>query len=778
MSTVLNSLLASIWKAAEYNRDDVVPPAVILWPDEKREWERLLPRLRMELPHLLTFGPYGKDNQTGPALWVRCVLAGQVPGITWSADTIPVLYLPGVSRPTLRATEDCPPELRPLAELQYRGVFFSLANGKDWTLAAFLQSGHGGIGLRLAKDAATANSLRRTIEKLADVPVAELVSKSAVRPLDSGDFDALIVDYPVGDLLSWLSDPTGTQALWEAERFETLCSRCKKDYGFDPVRDGELVGAEKLGLHEKPAWKTAWKRFAGTPAGYAGLVERLRKAKPAAKSGDLLASIRVESWPQDNKAEEGDLRKALEALGTQPVAAARNRLKELEKSHQRRRDWPWAGLGLSPLAQAIQHIARLAEATEESLQGATIDDLIHSYVGDGWRADLAALEALAAVTTQEDQTAVSISVRHVYAPWLRDAAELFQQHHREKLLPGREAARLGEVPVGTCVLFADGLRLDVGQMLKAMLEARGLQVKFGHHTVALPSVTPTAKPAVSPVAYRVAGLTAGDDFRPSVAEEGKGLTPERFRKLLDGEGYQFLAPTEAGNPEGRAWAEFGNLDQAGHNEGIVLARRIPELLRGLAARIESLLAAGWREVRIVTDHGWLLLPGGLPKADLPRYLTETRWGRCAVVKSSATVDYPCFDWSWAQGVRIASPYGISSFVAGKEYGHGGLSLQECVVPRLSIRGGAAGAAAKIDQAKWAGLRCRIKIAGDVNGCFVDLRDKAADPATSLAGPKPVAKDGAAALVVSDDARDGTATTLVLLDASGTVIDRMPVTVGG
>jgi hypothetical protein len=33
-------------------------------------------------------------------------------------------------------------------------------------------------------------------------------------------------------------------------------------------------------------------------------------------------------------------------------------------------------------------------------------------------------------------------------------------------------------------------------------------------------------------------------------------------------------------------------------------------------------------------------------------------------------------------------------------------------------------------------------------------------------------------VVSDDAREGTATTLVLLDASGTVIDKMPVTVGG
>ena len=125
------------------------------------------------------------------------------------------------------------------------------------------------------------------------------------------------------------------------------------------------------------------------------------------------------------------------------------------------------------------------------------------------------------------------------------------------------------------------------------------------------------------------------------------------------------------------------------------------------------------------------------------------------------------------------PTASTAFLAGKEYSHGGLSLQECVVPRLSVRGASGGTnAAKIDQVKWAGLRCRVKIAGDVNGCFVDLRGKAADPATSLCGARPVAKEGSAALVVAEDALDGTATMLVLLDDSGAVIDKMPVTVGG
>lgn len=44
MSTVLDALLASIRAAAIDHKDRVVPPAAILWTDEKGEFERLLPR--------------------------------------------------------------------------------------------------------------------------------------------------------------------------------------------------------------------------------------------------------------------------------------------------------------------------------------------------------------------------------------------------------------------------------------------------------------------------------------------------------------------------------------------------------------------------------------------------------------------------------------------------------------------------------------------------------------------------------------------------------------
>src|SRR5919109_511063 len=64
--TVFDALVASLQGAAAYNRDDIVPPAAILWTDERREWESLVPRLRVVLSQFLTLGAYDR-----PVAWVR-----------------------------------------------------------------------------------------------------------------------------------------------------------------------------------------------------------------------------------------------------------------------------------------------------------------------------------------------------------------------------------------------------------------------------------------------------------------------------------------------------------------------------------------------------------------------------------------------------------------------------------------------------------------------------------------------------------------------------------
>ena len=71
------------------------------------------------------------------------------------------------------------------------------------------------------------------------------------------------------------------------------------------------------------------------------------------------------------------------------------------------------------------------------------------------------------------------------------------------------------MPSGTCVLFADGLRYDVGQKFLAMLAGRVGEIQPSHHFVALPSVTPTSKPAVSPVAGKIKGRSPAKNSAPA-----------------------------------------------------------------------------------------------------------------------------------------------------------------------------------------------------------------------------------------------------------------------
>ena len=78
-------------------------------------------------------------------------------------------------------------------------------------------------------------------------------------------------------------------------------------------------------------------------------------------------------------------------------------------------------------------------------------------------------------------------------------------------------------------------------------------------------------------------------------------------------GVQVLGPDELGDPTATAWTEAGEIDQRGHDLGLRLAHEIDDQVERIARRIRELLDAGWQTVTIVTDHGWLLLPGGLPK---------------------------------------------------------------------------------------------------------------------------------------------------------------------
>lgn len=772
---VLDALLKTLERAAVFNANVQVRPAAILWPDQAEQWRPLIPVLRELLPQLLTLGDYDVESRTGPATWLKCMLARTLPDATWAAGVVPIFYLPGVGRLDLRAIETCPKPLQPLAELQYRGVVWTQENGRDWTVLAFLKTNNGsGLGLDVAQDAKTQAAIARALVPLADTPVIDLQG----RRLDAADFDRLLSADPVRDILRWLDNPELKRQQWSTDVWEAFRSICRSDYDFDPETDGDIVGGEKLG-RRIDKWEAVWARFAESPRLYSNLPSLLRKAEPSNQQS--LFEDRS-TWPGANEDDEVRLRASLGELeGTASHDAIRS-LKELDAKHGPRRDWVWAGLGMSPLARALGHLAVLADITSEAVGGLSAKDMGALYQARAWRADAAVWRALACVERIEDVAVTTAAIRAVYLPWIEVTAERLQNFVERDGFPVRgEAAWNPITPVeGECLLFADGLRFDVGQALREALEAQGMLVSVSAIWQGLPSVTATCKAAASPIADLVIGKEGDGDFLPSVAETGEPLTANRFRKLIEGIGIQLIGGEETGDPKAKGWCEYGDLDHAGHQEGARLARRIGEQVRALRERVTALLDAGWKQVRVVTDHGWLLMPGGLPKTDLPAYLAETRWGRCAILKHSAAPTPLVVPWRWSADISVALPPGVSSYKANTEYTHGGLSLQECLTPQLVVtRTSERTAEVSIREISWMRRRCRVEVTGAAFGMSVDLRTKAALAASTLAqGGKPLDGDGKASLVVQDDSAEGMAALVVVINADGAVVSKATTTVGG
>ncbi|MCY3820568.1 MAG: BREX-1 system phosphatase PglZ type B [Gammaproteobacteria bacterium] len=770
-ATVLETLVESLAGAERYNPNDAVAPAAILWTDRDAQWRSLVPRLREMLPQLLVFDVYAPMDRTGPAIWLRTVVDGTLPDAGVPEGVTPLLYLPGVDRMELRAETECREELRPLIELQYRGTCWTQRNGRDWTVEAFLVSSDGGLGLDLRRDAATRTSMLGALGELADTPVHRLRGKH----LEREDFDRLLLDDLPRDLLRWMNEPSDLKPAWNPGRWAAFGSRCREELGLDPEKEGVLVAAERLGKRLEP-WDAVWSRFAESPSSYPQVIELLRRAKPP----DLFEN-QSPSWPQNNEAKESELRKSLVRLGAKAPADATAEIRELEKIHGPRRDWVWAKLGQAHLAQALGHLNRLAEAASTNLGGGSLAELADQYTAGGYEIDDAALAAAAAVKGAADFDAVTKALDAVYRPWLESAARQLQALAEEEQMPLAEDAEAGDLAVdaGGVILFADGLRFDVSRRLVVRMLEAGLEPRLSWRWAGLPTVTATAKPAVSPVIGAIAGMSPGDAFLPVTADGGQPLTTDRFRKLLSSSGYEVLSPGETGDPAGLGWTEDGNLDKLGHDLKGRLAGQVEGQVELLLERVQTLLAAGWRMVRIVTDHGWLWLPGGLPKVDLPYYLAESRWARCAAVKGDSTVDVPTTPWYWNGDERVALAPGTACFKAGHEYAHGGLSPQESIVPVVTVAASPAGGRpVTIEAISWAGMRCRVHVDGDGTGLRIELRTRVNDDATALGEARVVDSVGNASLLVEDEDREGTSAVVVALDVDGQPVTQMPTIVGG
>ncbi|GKT09820.1 BREX-1 system phosphatase PglZ type B [Desulforhabdus sp. TSK] len=777
---VIEHLFQAVRSATVFNPEVQVAPSCILWPDHDRQWEAVISRLQNELPDLLVLGEYSPDKHTGPAIWLRCVIAGKNNDLQLPEGCTPIIYLPGISRQDLRAVENCPDHLKPIAELQYRGVIWSQVNAKDWTILAFLKSDQGGLGLDIAQDNDTKRAMQLALYRLLDEDVELLKGKH----LDKDYFNTLLTGGdPVRDLLIWLDQGDAFKAGRGENEWAGFVEICKSQFAFSPEKDGALVGATRLANHLGP-WQPVWERYCEAPRRYPNIPNQIRKCKMP----ELTLYSNATShggWPQWNEMQEKGLRQQLLSLQKYPPHEAREKLPKIDKMYKDLRHLVWAELGESPLALALEHLTLLAEVTSNSLAVGDINDVVAIYQTSGWRADDAVLKALGCVSKDEDLEAVRGVIRTIYLPWMEEAARHLQKLADQSGYAGEPVARYKPSGgnAGECMVFVDGLRFDVAKRLANLLSTKGLNVSEKIVWTALPSVTATGKPAVTPVRHLIGGQEANSDFEPCVKETGQSLKGgHHLRKLLIDAGFTFIEKHETGDATGRGWCELGDIDTEGHDHGWKLAKHILPLMVEIVERVGQLLDAGWKTVRIVTDHGWLLLPGGLPKVDLSASLIENKWGRCAALKAGAATEERLYPWYWNPAQSFALADGISCYRNGLEYAHGGLSIQECLTLELLVTratGGQSTRTVEITDIVWKQFRCTVAVDGDFLGLIMDIRTEPGNAASSaVVSAKPLKENGTASVVVENEELEDSQVVVVLIDQKGELVAQSATIVGG
>lgn len=765
--TVIDSLELALDGALAFDGNLMDEPVALFWADERQQWQSIVPELQQRR-RLVRYGDFSADKRQGPAYWLRCVIAGTV-DVAGAPAGVPIVYLPGVSRNEFRAVSSLAREFAPLAALQDRAQWFGHTNGKDWTIRALLASEDRGLGLNVSGDDATAAALVASLRQLIEQPISRLEAKY----LDAGYLNGLLNPDPSRALLEWINDPSGTRAALHGGAWNAFVHHCTHELGFDPATLGEIEAARRLGEAEG-LWAQVWQRFRASAADYPGIPNRLRQAQTE------LMPKNPGAWPALAEEAEGKLRASLMALGDETPTTARGHVLELEEEHKVRRSYVWADVEWTPLVLALEHLAEVARITAPALSGSSVTEIVDWYAATGWRADRAVLAALDEVDRKVDIEAITAALTATYRPWVDTGARALQAAVGTAANAGTYiASPCPEPSAGEVVAFLDGLRLDVAHLLEDRLLSAKLQTALSTGLAALPTVTPTAKPTLAPIDQGLLG--PGRALEARRVPDGPPAGVQVLRALMAAADIQVLGPNDVGDPTRVAWTEIGDIDQRGHDSGVRLAHNIEELVDRIARRIRELLDAGWKQVTVVTDHGWLLLPGGLPKNEnLPIAATEGKKGRCARLKDGAVVDVPTVPWHWNTDVRIAVAPGIECFEKNQVYEHGGVSPQECVVPRLTVTSGeeSPATAAEITKTKWRGLTFVVEFSGLPDGATVDLRTQAgvADSSVAELG-RVTGGTGKALLLVENEDLEGQVVQLVVVGADGTLLLQRETSVG-
>ena len=337
---------------------------------------------------------------------------------------------------------------------------------------------------------------------------------------------------------------------------------------------------------------------------------------------------------------------------------------------------------------------------------------------DGWfRLDRAQRKLEGFLVSVEDQIVekATAKIRGVYENAVRRMTEGFVKAlqkadwsvpgvlQQTRIWPDVVATR----PVPVAYILVDAMRFEMGHELVDRI-TRATEVQIRPAIAALPSITPIGMAALLPGASATFSAVAQKDklgasvegeFLPDLSARQK-FFKSRIQELVD------LTLDDVISTNAKSLAKkIGNakiivirsteIDAAGENASTSSARRIMDgVVEDIARCLQRLTTAGISEAVITADHGHLFFaserdpsmrldaPGG-DTIDLHRRCWIGRGGTVpagAVRVSGAKLGY-------TTDLDFAFPASTSVFKSGGglAYHHGGASLQELVIPVITVK---------------------------------------------------------------------------------------------
>lgn len=263
---------------------------------------------------------------------------------------------------------------------------------------------------------------------------------------------------------------------------------------------------------------------------------------------------------------------------------------------------------------------------------------------------------------------------------------------------------LAEKEAKVAVLWVDALRYELAVALN---ESLADQQKTELATVcgALPSITPVGMAALLPNGTQLPLKMKDGKLTPYLGERPIASAQDRVAVLAGEYGDRFIdVPLDELVKKGGAKTFRDKVDHKAlmlvryHRIDLDGEKHAPDLFDSLKRHTDNLLKAvrrladlGYRDIFLFTDHGFLVFAerGHGNKATKPDgtwLLEKDRVLAGSASENPDTVRFAAADLGVTGEVEhLVFPKTLATFVDGVLYYHGGLSIQECVLPALRIR---------------------------------------------------------------------------------------------